>query len=261
MTDAIDKKMIAQSFGRAATTYDAVAHFQRWVGSELLDKAPSICPEVVLDLGCGTGYFHSALNARFPGSAYIGLDLSEQMLKYAKGQHLASVSAWLAADAESLPFRSQSVDLMFSSLAIQWCSNLPVLLKEVKRVLKPGGVFVFSTLLDGTLSELKESWAAVDDRQHVNRFLPFDYFAAMVQQTGFHIQMLEQEKRVLKYQKVTELMRELKALGAHNLHADRMNTLSGRQTLRTVTDTYELYRGRDGLLPASYQVLWGVLER
>src|SRR5690606_34823214 len=100
--------------------------------------------------------------------------------------------------------------LIFSSLAIQWCSNLPLLMKEIGRVLKPSGHFVFSTLLDGSLEELKAAWSEVDDKQHVNDFFIKENYQRAVFEAGLSISLLSEETKVLKYQKLTELMRELK---------------------------------------------------
>lgn len=256
----IDKKMIAQSFGKAAESYDAVAHFQRWAGQSLLEKIPDIQPHTLLDLGCGTGFFCSSLADRFEDAGYFGLDLSEQMVKYARSHH-PRAGQWLTGDAENLALKDNAVDLVFSSLAIQWCADLPRLMTEIHRVLKPGGLFVFSTLLDGTLCELEQAWAAVDNKQHVNSFFLKEHYQKAIEETGLNVRLLASEPHVLRYTKVTELMRELKALGAHNLNAERANTLSGRRKLISLTAAYEQYRDHHGLLPASYQLLWGVLEK
>lgn len=256
----IDKRMIAQSFGKAAETYDAVAHFQRWAGHALLEKIPDLQPDTLLDLGCGTGFFCSALSERFQSASYFGLDLSEQMLKYARSHH-THAGSWLAGDAENLALMDNSVDLVFSSLAIQWCADLPRLMTEVQRVLKPGGLFVFSTLLDGTLFELKQAWSAVDDKQHVNSFFLKEHYHQAVEEAGLSVRLLENQSHVLHYAKVTDLMRELKALGAHNLNAERASALTGRRKLIHLTEAYERYRDPQGFLPASYQLLWGVLEK
>tara|TARA_R110001592_G_scaffold191441_1_gene437680 strand:+ start:13862 stop:14689 length:828 start_codon:yes stop_codon:yes gene_type:complete len=254
----IDKKMIAQSFGLAANTYDSAAHFQRWVGDKLIVKIPESTPEIIVDLGCGTGYFSESISNKFPNANYVGMDLSENMLGFAKGHH-SSKCSWVAGDAESLPFKSNSIDLIFSSLAIQWCSNLPILMKEIKRVLSPTGSFIFSTLLDGSLDELKAAWSEVDDKQHVNDFfLEKDYQQAVIE-SGLEISLLSEETKVLKYQKLTELMRELKELGAHNLNAERSTGLMGRHKLGRVISAYEKYRVDEDYLPASYKILWGAL--
>lgn len=256
----INKQKIAQSFGLAANTYDSAAHFQRWVGDHLINKIPECGPRTMLDLGSGTGYFSGLLKARFPETTYIGMDLSENMLRFAKTHH-ATECTWVTGDAESLPFQTNSIDLIFSSLAIQWCSNLPLLMQEIERVLRPNGYFVFSTLLDGSLEELKLAWAEVDNRQHVNDFfLKTDYQRA-ISGTGLKADLLREETKVLKYSKLAQLMRELKDLGAHNLNTERATGLMGKKKLSGVIGAYDKFRLVDGYLPASYEVLWGVLAK
>lgn len=256
----IDKKKIAQSFGLAANTYDSVAHFQRWVGDSLMGKIPGCSPETIVDLGCGTGHFSKSLSHKFPQANYIGIDLSEGMVRFAKYHH-SSEYIWLTGDADSLPFKNDSIDLIFSSLAIQWCANLPNLMQEIKRVLSPNGRFVFSTLLDGSLHELKAAWSEVDDKTHVNDFFRKDDYQNAALKSALTIELLSEETKVLQYKKVTELMRELKELGAHNLNAERSTGLMGRHKLGRVISAYEKYRIEENYLPASYEVLWGVFNR
>jgi malonyl-CoA O-methyltransferase len=167
---ALDKKQVAASFGRAASSYDNAAHLQRDIGSELLRQIPcDLKPQVVVDLGCGTGYFSDALRRRFPAAKIIALDLAEGMLQFAQRQRELS-AAYLCADAESLPLQTGCVDLIFSSLAIQWCENLRVLFSELQRVLSPNGHALLATLGPETLSELRHAWRQVDDYVHVNQF-------------------------------------------------------------------------------------------
>ena len=256
----IDKQKIAQSFGLAANTYDSVAHFQRWVGDNLMAKTPECAPRTMVDLGSGTGYFSELLKNKFPQANYIGMDLSENMSRFAKVHH-SSACSWVTGDAESLPFQNNSIDLIFSSLAIQWCSNLPLLMKEIERVLKPTGHFVFSTLLDGSLEELKVAWSEVDDKQHVNDFFLKQDYQQAVLESGLTVGLLSAETKVLKYQKVAELMRELKGLGAHNLNDERSTALMGKKKLSGVISAYEQFRLDCAYLPASYEVLWGVLQK
>lgn len=253
MTEAlIDKRQVAESFGRAAQTYDQAAAFQRTVGNSLLARLPAWqIPRAVTDLGCGTGYFTRALQQRY-SQTVLGLDLAEGMLRYAREQS-DGAGCWVAADAESLPLRAESQHLIFSSLALQWCPDLAQVLREAKRVLRPGGCLAFSTLVDGSLFELRESWRCVDGFVHVNRFMAQDSLRAVLASAGFARWQCEIEEHVLHYGQLSELTRELKALGAHNLNPGRPGGLTGRARLRALTQAYEQYRN-DGSLPATYQV-------
>lgn len=260
MTAQFAKPDIAESFSRAASSYDSVAELQRRVGFNLLNRVnPAVDkPEVILDLGCGTGFFGPELQRQFTPSMLLSLDLAEGMLKYAREHRSTAVSHWLCGDAEVLPLADNSVDLIFSSLAIQWCENLPALFSEVNRVLKPGGRFLFATLGPETLHELRSAWSAVDNYQHVNRFISLN---TLNDEAGNQLQIetLEQEYEILRYQQVRELTHELKGLGAHNISAGRQSGLTGKARVMAFKEAYEGFRTEDGVLPATYQVFYGQL--
>jgi len=256
----IDKMAIARSFGQAAQSYDAAAHFQRWAGNTLLEKLGDGTYRKVLDLGTGTGYFLPALEGRFRAEHLVGLDLSEGMLRFARTNHKDQMGL-LAGDAENLPLKDASFDLVFSSLAIQWCENLPKLFQEVRRVLKPGGVFAFSTLLDGSLYELKTAWSEVDSAQHVNEFFDIKYYRESARKAGFDDCAMEQIAHSLRYTSALALAKELKDLGAHNVTDKRPKALTGRARLKAFVAAYEQFRDQSGSLPATYQVGLGLLQK
>ncbi|MCF5632699.1 methyltransferase domain-containing protein, partial [Pseudomonas syringae] len=113
-----DKRQVAASFSRAAGSYDSVAELQRSVGHQLLACLPAgLSPSRWLDLGCGTGYFSRALAQTFDSSEGIALDIAEGMLRHA--QPLGGAQHFVAGDAEHLPLRDRSCELIFSSLAVQ----------------------------------------------------------------------------------------------------------------------------------------------
>ena len=259
---SLAKKDVAQSFSKAATAYDSVAQLQRDVGAALMSRLDGLAvdAETVLDLGSGTGYFQPLLGQRFPEAAYLGLDLAEGMVRYARGQH-GEAAQWLVGDAEMLPLAAASVDLVFSSLALQWCQRPELLFAEFARVLRPGGYCVFTSLGPETLRELRAAWAAADQYQHVNSFLPVDE----LQQSCAGVPQLRLSLSVQQYQmrygRVRDLLHELKTLGAHNVNSQRSSGLTGRRALQDMMQAYEDWRTQDGMLPASYEVIFGVVER
>src|SRR5690606_9540481 len=127
-------------------------------------------------------------------------------------------SAFVAGDAECLPLRAGCVDLVFSSLALQWCEDFAAVLREAARVLRPGGVFAFSSLCGGTLQELRDSWQAVDGFAHVNRFRTLDTYRRLCADSGLEPTSIEVQPQVLHFAELRQLTHELKALGAHNLN-------------------------------------------
>ncbi len=261
------KQQIAAAFSRAAETYDSVAQFQRAVCMRLL----SLLPEPVstssakqnqlqqwLDIGCGTGHFCKHLQQNWPNAQGIGLDLAHGMLTFAS-THCPGIS-YICADAEQLPLRDNSQDIVFSSLALQWCTDFSRVLSEINRVLKPGGVLLFSSVADGSLLELRSSWQAVDHAAHVNQFRPLNIYQDLAVASAMQVLDLHCHTHTYYYAKVRDLTHELKYLGADHLHAGRAQGLVGRQSLQRLLDAYENYRQPQGL-PATWQVVYGVLRK
>lgn len=254
-----DKRQVAASFSRAAASYDSVAELQRAVGSELLGRLPADrSPARWLDLGCGTGYFSRVLGERFNASEGLALDIAQGMLKHARP--LGGATHFIAGDAERLPLQDASCDLVFSSLAVQWCADFRAVLSEANRVLKPGGVLAFASLCVGTLYELRDSWRQVDGLVHVNRFREFSTYQQRCAASGMNVISLQSCPHVLHYPDVRSLTHELKALGAHNLNPGRPGGLTGRARIMGLIDAYEQFRQAQGL-PATYQVVYAVLEK
>lgn len=254
-----DKRQVAASFSRAAASYDSVAELQRDVGRQLLQRLPSdFVPSRWLDMGCGTGYFTRALASRFAEGHGVALDIAEGMLNHARP--LGGAQHFIAGDAERLPLQDSTCELIFSSLAVQWCADFDAVLSEAFRVLKPGGIFAFASLCVGTLFELRDSWRQVDGLVHVNRFREFARYEQLCAASGLRALSLENRPHVLHYPDVRSLTHELKALGAHNLNPGRPGGLTGRARILGLVEAYEQFREASGL-PATYQVVYAVLEK
>ncbi|WP_183632504.1 malonyl-ACP O-methyltransferase BioC [Pseudomonas sp. AS2.8] len=260
MADVLpDKRQVALSFSRAAAQYDGAALLQRRVADGLLARLPVLQPQRWLDLGSGTGYCSRALAQRHPQAEGLALDLAPGMLRHARAQG-AGAGHYLTADAERLPLRDACCDLVLSSLALQWCPDLPAVLAEARRILRPGGVLAFSSLVAGTLDELRQSWARVDDQVHVNRFRQRTAYAAAAQTSGLQVLTLEVAPERLHFPDLRALTQHLKAIGAHNLNQGRPQGLTGRQRLAAFTQAYEGLREPAGL-PATYQVIHVLLRK
>jgi malonyl-CoA O-methyltransferase len=255
----LDNKAVRRSFDAASTRYDNAAVLQKEVRARLLARLDFIKlePRVVVDLGAGTGHASRALKARFPRAHVIALDLAPGMLK-AAGRQLGWRRRFsrLCADARQLPIQDQSVDLVVSNLMLQWCDPPDAVLNEVRRILKPSGLFTFTSFGPDTLRELRAAWAAVDDRPHVHRFIDMHDLGDALVRARLAEPVLDVENFTLTYRDALTLMRELKEIGAHNAAQGRGAGLMGRGALGTLQQAYERFR-QQGVLPATYEVVYG----
>jgi malonyl-CoA O-methyltransferase len=247
------------SFERASSRYDSCAHLQTQVAAELLERLAGFRfePRVVLDLGSGTGRITRELKRRYPRALVIALDLAPGMLREARRhQRLWRRFARVCGDALRLPLKDGSVDVLFSSLMLQWCEPLDTALAEVRRVLKGSGFFAFSTFGTDTLQELRSAWAQADGYNHVNHFPDMHEVGDALVRAGLMEPVLDVDRIEVGYPHALALMRDLKAIGAHNVTAGRPRTLAGRSRLERMQQAYEGYR-RGGQLPATYEVIYG----
>ena len=251
----LDKRRIKQSFAKAASTYDGVAELQRQVGRALLRSVDiEQCQGVLVDLGCGTGFLTSELVARANYQHLIALDIAHAMLKTTQGK-LDSKDAidYVCADAEFLPFVSQSVDYLFSNLALQWCHNLTDVFSDIKRVLKSEGQLIFSTFGTKTLQELKAAWAMVDNYNHVNDFYSQAQIQQFLEQSGFKDIQIVSQSYMSYYPSVRSLMLELKGLGAQQV-SGRNKFVTTKTALQNMFIAYDALRVHKEI-PATFEVI------
>jgi len=255
----IDKRQVRRAFSRAAERYDEVAVLQREIGQRMLDRLELVKmqPEVILDVGAGTGVATAALMKRYRKARVIALDFAYPMLEQARRRgSLLRKPRCLCADLDYLPLADESVDLIYSNAAVQWSNDLDHTFREFQRVLKPGGLLMFTTFGPDTLKELRWSWSAADGCSHVSRFLDMHDVGDALVRARFADPVMDVDRMELTYEDVAGLMRDLKVLGAHNVTEGRNHGLTGKGRLKAMTEAYEGYR-RNGRLPASYEVVYG----
>ncbi|MCW9047372.1 MAG: malonyl-ACP O-methyltransferase BioC [Gammaproteobacteria bacterium] len=257
-----EKHRIQKHFDAKAICYESSAVLQRNVCKELLQRLDltNIKPSVILDVGCGTGWGTQDLLKKYKKAKVLSLDLSPEMLKQTK-----SKGGWLrrpaliCADAEDIPLQDESVDLIFSSLMLQWCDYKKVF-AEFKRLLKPDGLLMFSTFGPDTLKELKKSWQQVDSNTHVNDFTDMHDLGDELIQAGLAEPVMDMDLLTLTYQDVKAVMLDLKSIGANTILKNQHKTVEkGLVTpgkLKRVITHYEKYR-KNGVIPASYEIVYG----
>lgn len=254
-----ERSAVRRAFDAAAADYEAHAVMQNEVCDRLVERLDltTVEPEVILDLGAGTGRGAAALRRRCRGATVMPMDLSERMLAIARHR-----AGWfrrmrpVCADISNLPVASDSVDLVFSSLGLQWVADQPRAFREVRRVLKPQGLFLFTTFGPDTLTELRQSWAAADDQPHVNTFPDMHDIGDELVRSGLAEPVMDVEHFTLTYERLRDLMADLKRIGAHNVTSGRRRSLTGPGRMRRVAEAYEAFR-EEGRLPATYEVVYG----
>lgn len=275
MTESeLDFTEVRRAFDQAAATYDAHAVLQREVCDRLLARLDfmSLQPERVLDVGSGTGYGLAHLRARYAEAELWALDIAPAMLAAARARlpqaswaqrtlsHLLSSNGprhqAICSDMDRLPLAANSMNLVWSSLALQWAQDLDTTLKGFHQVLAPGGLLIFATFGPDTLKELRSVFAAIDDAPHVNQFIDLHDIGDMLINAGFSSPVMEMEMLTLTYGDIKSLMRDLKGIGAHNAAASRRRGLLGKSAWARLEQAYESHR-LDDRLPATFEVIYG----
>jgi biotin biosynthesis protein BioC len=257
-----DARHVRRAFARASRGYAQAAVLQREVEERLLESLDYLDdrqPEVVLDVGCGPGRASLAMRRRWPKARIVALDIALPMLRQVPVREgwnpLRRPLDRVCADLRALPLAEASVDVLFSSLCLQWVDDLPAAFAEFRRVLRPGGLLLCSTFGTDTLHELRDAFAAADEAPHVSPFVSIAAFGDLLMQAGFRDPVLDRDVFVRGHPDLQSLMRELRALGATNALRARRRTLTGRARFAAAAAAYEPLRGGDGLLPSSWEVI------
>jgi malonyl-CoA O-methyltransferase len=272
----LDKRALRAARGRAASTYDGAAALEREVCGRMLERLQYIKhqPASILDAGAASGHAAERLRALYPAARILSQDLSVELLRIGRApaawwqRHLPllrrpTAEHAFAADLEKLPLPSGAVDMVWSNCALFW-HDAPRAIAEIKRVLRPGGLLMLSTLGPDTLKELKQSFAAVDDYVHVNRFVDMHDLGDLLTHERFGDPVIDMEMITFTYSDITALFHDLKASGLGNVNCGRRLGLMSKAALERAIAAYQRLRREDSL-PATFEVVyihaWRGVER
>lgn len=247
------KALIQRRFDKACHTYTTHNQLQQEVAAHLLSllpQAPALA-NTLLDLGCGPGPNWAALSQRT--HTYIGVDLSQAMLSAHAAHSRISQdkrSRLIQGDMESLPLADASIDLIYSSMAVQWAESRAQLLKELSRVLVPGASAVLSMPLQESLQPLANMRKMIDQQDQVNPQPSLhSWIDSIAQSPLLQLARSEQHRFSQYFPTLRELLQSIKGVGAGANSASPLTKAS----LRELTRYYESERTEAGL-PLHYEV-------
>jgi malonyl-CoA O-methyltransferase len=262
----IEKGRVKKAFSSHAEQYEALALVQKRVADRFVElfMAQEAKPETLLDVGAGTGRLAGLLAQKLPHVAVTGVDLAYGMISCAKRRLAGSGDVRLVCgDAETLPFRDGSFDMVVSTSTYQWLNPLNAPFAEVWRVLKPGGSFCFALFGEKTLFELKDSYSSAVsllNRCQVDRTHNFASCAAVA--SALAVATFEQidvfaELEVERYPDVYSLVRAVNGIGAGSAAKGAASGLAGRSVMLKMMALYRERYGTAEYVPATYQVVYG----
>jgi SAM-dependent methyltransferase len=169
----------------------------------------------------------------------------------------------VAADEEALPFRDGSLDLAVSALALQFVNDLPGTLVQIRRALKPDGLFLAAMIGGESLVELREAFAQAESEieggvsPRVAPFADLRDLGALLQRAGFALPVTDIDRVTVRYATPLALMHDLRRMGAANALAERRRTPLRRTTLRRLFEIYaERFADADGRIRATFEIVW-----
>ena len=222
-------------------------------------------PTLIVDAGCGQSPA-GILVKRFPAAQLTGIDSSHAMAMAARaGESLLSrakramgIGSYriVCGDLCALPIADSSVDMVWSNLALAWASDVGLAFRECHRVLKDGGLLMFSSYGPDTLRELKAAFSGVDNRPHVHEFADMHDLGDCLVSSGFSDPVMDMDKVVYTYADVAPLVIELRRSGQTNAMLDRRRGLGSRLAWNAMSAAYSR-RPEDGRIEATFEIVYG----
>ncbi|MBS0350228.1 MAG: methyltransferase domain-containing protein [Proteobacteria bacterium] len=253
----LDRRHIIRNFDKTASSYHHAAVCQREIADRLLDRLEfvKIAPKVIVEVGARTGYITENLGRCYPDAQLIATDWSINSLqKLTANPNLLRITA----DPDHIPLASSSADLLIANLVWTWSNNGQDCLREWRRLLKPGGLLLFTAFGPDTLCELRASFAAVDESAHVHLFLDMHDIGDLVLSAQFSDTVMQAERITFNYARLAGLWHDLRGTGFTNVLTSRRRGLTGKNLWRNMELAYHQWVSSEGDWPVSVEVVYGV---
>jgi len=254
-----DRRSVRQHRDRAARTLPDHDFLLREVSERLLDRLDDVRRTfpLALDLGCHRGELGTMLAGRGGIETLVQCDLSEAMVRAATG--LRAV-----VDEEVLPFADGSFHLVLSAMSLHWVNDLPGTLVQLRRILRPDGLLLMALLGGETLKELRRALAEAEIAgegglsPRVSPFADVRDIGNLLQRASFALPVVDSDTITVSYGDPLSLLADLHGMGESNAVLHRRKTLMRRTTLLAALQRYRDGHGRDGRVPATFQVIFAV---
>lgn len=246
----LNKDRTARNFSQAAATYDQKARWQAQVADYCLQF---ITPQYtsVLDLGCGTGTMAIKLQQKAPAAEIHAIDIAEGMIREAQKRSIQEKVPQInfqLGDMEYIPYPAESFDLVVSNLSLQWLENPQQCFSEVQRVLKPEGRFIFTTVIDGSLSELQATYEKIKHAYTHPLLAPMRIKDAL-NTAGLIIFGAETFANTIYYKTFTDMLDSIRGIGAKAHQAKPL-------TKTKLAQLTKLYPHNPQGYPVTYEVMF-----
>ncbi len=255
-----DRRLVRQRRDRAARTFDRFDFLKQAAAERLVDRLGDVRRTFgrVVDLGAHTGGVVESLPPGVGSDFLLSTDISEAMLARRDGSYPGAV-----VDEEALPFADGSLDAVLSALSLHWVNDLPGALVQIRRALKPDGLFLGVMLGGETLVELRDVLTEAEVETtgglspHISPFADVADLGGLMQRAGFALPVVDTEKLTVTYDTLFDLFRDLRGMGETNALLERPKTPLRREVFIKAAERYaERFSGHDGRLPATFQFLW-----